>query len=101
MTRAASAAPRGDVIDIGAIRWRERVRIRGHVRSLRLHPIGEGITVLECTIVDGSGGITIAFLGRRRVAGIELGRRLEAEGMVAEVRERLTIINPSYRLLGS
>ncbi len=88
-----------ELAPIGSISWRSRVRIRGHVRSMRLQPLGEGIVVLECTVVDDTGGVTITFLGRRRIAGIELGTHLEAVGMVGERRERLTILNPTYRLL--
>lgn len=84
---------------IGELRWRQRARIRGQVRSTRLHPMGEGVVALECTVVDESGGVTLTFLGRKRIPGIGLGTQLEAEGMVGEVRERLTILNPTYRLI--
>lgn len=95
-TDSSSAAP---LSPIGELRWRARARIQGRVRSARLHPMGEGVVALECTVVDESGGVTLTFLGRRRVGGIGLGTHLEAEGMVGEVRERLTILNPTYRLL--
>jgi hypothetical protein len=85
---------------IGTIRWRERARIQGHVRSMRLRPVGEGLVALECTVVDATGGVDLSFLGRRRIGGIALGTHLEAEGMVGEARERLTILNPTYSLLG-
>jgi hypothetical protein len=84
---------------IGEARWRQRVRVHGQVRSMRVRPWGEGISTLEATLVDETGGITLVFLGRHHIAGIALGRRLEAEGMVGENRERLVILNPIYRLL--
>jgi len=84
---------------IGEARWRQRVRVQGQVRSMRVRPWGEGISTLEATLVDDTGGITLVFLGRHHIAGIGLGRRLEAEGMVGENRERLVILNPIYRLL--
>ena len=101
MTTAAATPPDmgAACVPIGTISWRSRVRIRGHVRSMRLQPVGDGIVALECTVVDDSGGVTLRFLGRRRIAGLELGTHLEGEGMVGEVRERLTILNPTYRLL--
>jgi hypothetical protein len=84
---------------IGAVTWRRRVRVRGEVHALRLQPGAEGSTSLEVTLVDDTGGLTIVFLGRRAVPGIELGRQLEAEGMVGESRGRLVILNPLYVLL--
>lgn len=88
-----------DAQPIESIRWRQRARIRGHVRSMRLRPLGDGMVALECTVVDRTGGVDLRFLGRRRIGGIALGTHLEAEGMVGEARERLTILNPIYRLL--
>jgi hypothetical protein len=96
---ASRAVSGGDVRPIGSIRWRERARVRGHVRSMRLRPVGEGIVALECTLVDATGGVDLSVLGRRRIGGIALGTHLEAEGMVGEARERLTILNPTYQLL--
>ncbi|MFL6206485.1 MAG: hypothetical protein ACJ739_14175 [Acidimicrobiales bacterium] len=84
---------------IGDVTWRRRVRVRGEVHALRLQPGAEGVLSLEVTLVDDTGGLTIIFLGRRAVAGIELGRQLEAEGMVGEKRGRLAMLNPLYRLL--
>jgi hypothetical protein len=83
---------------IGDVRWRRHVVVRGQVRSMRVRPWAEGVSTLEATLVDETGGITLVFLGRHRIAGMALGRTLEAEGMVGENRERLVILNPIYRL---
>jgi hypothetical protein len=85
-------------VPIGEVVWREQVRVRGRVRSMRVRPWAGGVATLECTLVDGTGGITLIFLGRRRIAGIHLGCELEAEGMVSESRERLVLLNPVYTL---
>jgi hypothetical protein len=71
----------------------------GEVRSMRVRPWAEGVSTLEATLVDETGGITLVFLGRHHIAGMALGCHLEAEGMVGENRERLVILNPIYRLL--
>lgn len=89
-------APR--VQPIGEVRWRQSVRVRGRVRDLRVRPTAGGTASLECTLVDDTGGITLVFLGRRRIAGIGLGREMEVEGMVSESRARLVILNPLYAL---
>ena len=46
---------------------------------------------------DDSGGITVVFLGRRRVAGIVLGAVLTVDGMVCVHQRRLAILNPAHR----
>ncbi len=84
---------------IGDVRWRQRVRVRGHVRSMRVRPWAEGVSTLEATLVDETGGVTLVFLGRTKILGLSLGRELEAEGMVGENRERLVILNPVYELV--
>jgi hypothetical protein len=49
-------------------------------------------------IWDESGGVTLQFLGRREIAGLEVGTTLVAEGMVGEQDGALTILNPSYEI---
>jgi amino acid transporter len=82
---------------IGDVRWRERVRVTGRIETMRVQP-RSGSPVLECTMIDETGGISLLFLGRRRLAGVDVGRSLTAEGMVIEQRGRLAIINPLYQL---
>jgi hypothetical protein len=59
------------------------------------------VASLECVLVDETGGILLVFLGRRKVAGVELGRRLAAEGMVGESRGHLAMLNPDIELRSS
>ena len=40
------------------------------------------------------------FLGRRQIAGVDVGTRLEASGTVGVFRNRLAMLNPTYKLLG-
>ncbi len=85
---------------IGNVRWRQRVRVRGRVRSMRVQPWA-GAAALECTIYDDTGGLVVIFLGRKRVGGVSLGRIMEVEGMVGAHRGFLAILNPSFTLLGA
>jgi hypothetical protein len=39
------------------------------------------------------------FLGRREIAGLEVGMDIRAEGMVGEEDGTLVILNPSYELV--
>ena len=84
---------------IGEVTWRARVKVAGRVKALRVQPWSEKIQSLELTLVDGTGGITVVFLGRRQIGGIKLGARLVVEGTVAETRNQLAILNPAYQLL--
>jgi RecG-like helicase len=83
---------------IGAVRWRERAKIEGRVRTLRVQPLA-GSSSLECVIEDDSGSMSIVFFGRRRIAGIEVGTHLRAQGMAGEHHGRLAMLNPEYELL--
>jgi hypothetical protein len=51
-------------------------------------------------IVDDTGGLVLVFLGRRQVAGIELGRHVIAWGMVGEHRGYLAMLNPEIEIVG-
>jgi amino acid transporter len=93
--------PREDVSTvtaIDAVRWRDRVRVRGQVRSMRVAPQRD-VATLECVIDDGTGTLLAVFLGRRELAGVKVGSRIELVGTAGVHQNRLAILNPSYRLL--
>ena len=87
-----------NVTPIGAITWRKRAQVQGRVTSIRMSPSGSS-PVLEVEIWDESGGVSLQFLGRREIAGLEVGSQLRAEGMVGEEEGSMVILNPSYELL--
>ena len=86
------------VIPISSVHVRERARVAGRVRSMTVLPWGDQ-PVLECVLSDESGRLTIAFLGRRQIPGLEPGSRVIVEGTVSDRRGQPTIVNPSYELL--
>jgi hypothetical protein len=86
------------VVPIGDVRWRTRTRIQGSVRTMRIQPWAD-VASLECVVVDDTGGILLVFLGRRKVAGVELGREIMAEGMVGQSRGYLAMLSPDIELL--
>jgi hypothetical protein len=94
---AAGEVPEG-VMPIASVTYRQRARIAGRVKAMRVQP-WSGVATLECTVVDESGGIIIVFLGRKQVAGIATGVRLVAAGMVGDHGGRLAMLNPDYRIL--
>jgi amino acid transporter len=87
-----------DVTPIGSVQWRKRAQVQGKVTSIKPAP-SSAAPVLEIELWDQSGGITLQFLGRREIAGLEVGTELRAEGMVGEENGSLKILNPSYELL--
>jgi amino acid transporter len=88
----------GAVTPIGEVRWRDRVRVAGQVRSLRVAPQHD-VPTLECLIDDGTGTVLAVFLGRRELAGVKVGSRIELTGTAGVHQNRLAILNPDYRLL--
>jgi amino acid transporter len=84
-------------VDIADVQWRQRVQVTGTVSALRVQPVS-GTSTLECTLMDNTGGISVLFLGRRTIAGIEIGTKMTVEGMVVEHHRRLAIMNPVYEV---
>jgi amino acid transporter len=83
---------------IAELRWRERAKVSGRVRSVRVQP-GAAASSLECTLADSSGQLLIVFQGRRVVPGVEPGTYLSVEGMVGQRGRRAAMINPTYTIL--
>jgi RecG-like helicase len=83
---------------IGDVTWRQRVEVTGRIKSLRIQPWA-GVATLEAVVSDGTGNISVVFLGRRRIPGIHPGTRLSLRGLVGRHRESLAILNPDYELL--
>ena len=85
-------------VPIGDVQWRQRVRVAGRVRSVRVQPRA-GTSNLECLLSDDSGILLLVFQGRRRIPGIQPGARLVVEGMVGDWARRQAILNPDYELI--
>ena len=92
------SAPAQQLIPIAEVRWRERARVKGRVRSLRVQPWA-GTPTVECVVIDDTGGLIVVFLGRRWIAGIQPGTVLTVEGMIGEHNGRPAMINPDFELL--
>jgi hypothetical protein len=90
--------PPDGTVPIGTVTWRQQVQVQGRVRTLRVQPLA-GTATLECVLEDDSGAISLVFLGRNKVPGIDIGTRLRARGVAGEHRRRLAILNPAYQLL--
>lgn len=75
----------------------EPVCVAGSLRSVTLRPRA-GVPTLEAELYDGTGSITLIWLGRRRIGGIECGRSLVARGRMTMHEGRPTIYNAAYEL---
>ncbi len=94
----ALARRAGDTTPIGAVQARHRVKVAGRVKSVRVQPRA-GTSNLECVLSDGTGGLLLVFQGRPKIAGIEPGARLVAEGMIGAWGRRPAMLNPSFELV--
>jgi hypothetical protein len=76
---------------------RQRVELRGSLRTVTLRPRG-GVPALEAELYDGSAMLTLIWLGRRRIAGIEPGRAIKVTGRVGHQDKTRVMFNPRYEL---
>src|SRR3989337_849502 len=72
---------------------RTRVKLAGVVRRITVVPL-EGHEALEVLGYDGTGEITVVWMGRRSIHGLTLGTRLVVEGMTADTRGQTALPKP-------
>lgn len=77
---------------------RKRAIVSGVLRSVVLRPAAQ-VQAVEAELYDGSGSLSLIWLGRRQIVGIEPGRRVLVEGLVGELRGERRMFNPRYELL--
>ena len=82
---------------LSACRKGEVVTVTGRLKSVVYTP-RETVPTLEAELFDGSGSVTLVWLGRRRIPGIEPGRTLTARGRFGAFDGRRVIYNPWYEL---
>ena len=74
---------------------RSRAKLAGVVRRITVRPL-EGSESLEAVLFDGTGEVTVIWMGRRSIQGLNLGTRLIVEGMLAEQRSERRVVNPTF-----
>jgi hypothetical protein len=85
------ATPIGDCSD------RQVADVAGILRSVTLRPRGPSLT-MEADLWDGTGHVTLVWLGRRNIPGVQPGRRIVVHGRVARIKGDRTMYNPIYEL---
>jgi RecG-like helicase len=76
------------------------VTVGGRLRSVTLRPVANAPAV-EAELWDGTGRLTLLFLGRRRIPGIAPGRHVVVHGRAIVRDGERTMVNPRYELLPS
>lgn len=78
---------------------RIRVTLAGVVRRITVHP-EHGLEALEALLYDGTGEVSVMWMGRRSIRGLSLGTRLVVEGVIADQRKGRRMVNPSFEFRG-
>ncbi len=60
-----------------------------------------GVPALEAELWDGTGAVTVIWLGRRQIPGIDPGRSLKLRGRITTLHGHRAIYNPIYELRGT
>src|SRR5688500_7827985 len=74
---------------------RSRAKLAGVVRRITVRPL-EGSESLEAVLYDGTGEVTVVWMGRRSIHGLNLGTKLVVEGLLAQQRSGRRMVNPSF-----
>jgi hypothetical protein len=82
---------------INAVTDREVVTLYGELKNVSLAPRA-GTPSLEASLYDGSGVVTLVWLGRRKIAGIKPGAGLVVWGRISCHDGNRVIYNPRYEL---
>jgi hypothetical protein len=84
-------------VPIRDCRQREVVDVAGTLRAVTHRPRGTSLT-MEADLWDGTGNVTLVWLGRRDIPGIQPGRKIVVHGRLASIKGEPTIFNPTYEL---
>jgi len=76
---------------------REAVCILGTLRTVTFRPRA-GVPALQAELWDGTGSVTVVWLGRRSIPGIDPGRAIKVRGRITALRGQRVIYNPIYEL---
>ena len=93
--RVSASAGANKICDCGD---RQAARLRGTITVLTMKP-RQGMPWLEAEFNDGSGAITLIWMGRREIPGVTAGRELIVSGRISYVDGRRRLFNPYYELV--
>jgi hypothetical protein len=79
---------------ISAAVSRRRATLEGRITAVRTY--ARPWVRFDVEMTDGTGSLTLRFVGRRAVPGMRPGRRLSVQGTPAEDHSTLVMLNPLY-----
>lgn len=71
--------------------------LHGTLRSVTTRPVDD-VTALEAELDDGTDAVTLIWLGRTTIEGIEAGRCVTVHGRVGRRGSERVLYNPRYEL---
>lgn len=74
---------------------REPVTVAGVVRRITVIP-AQGGESLEAVVSDGTAEVTVVWMGRRVIPGLNLGTRVVLRGVLGETASGRRIVNPTF-----
>ncbi|PTR26708.1 ATP-dependent DNA helicase RecG [Rhodococcus sp. OK519] len=77
----------------------EEVTMFGRLRSVEACPKSANASV-QAEFFDGTDPVTLVWIGRRRIPGIEPGKTLMVRGRIGDRSGQKVIFNPYYELRG-
>jgi hypothetical protein len=77
---------------------RQQVSLTGTVSTVTITPRA-GHPALEVELRDGSGAVSLIWLGRRQIPGIDPGRTIKVSGRISCREGKRILYNPHYELL--
>jgi hypothetical protein len=91
-----------DAVESGCVRASDARRgelatVTGRLRTVVYTP-RTTLPTLEAELYDGSDLVTLVWLGRRNIPGIQPGASVTARGRIAVRNNRKVIYNPYYEL---
>ena len=75
----------------------QEVTVLGRLRSVDFCP-QDAEASLEAELFDGTEGVTLIWMGRRRIPGIEPGRTMRVRGRLSVRDGRKVLYNPYYEI---
>lgn len=78
----------------------DEVTMLGRLRSVDACSKAAGAS-MQAEFFDGTDTVTLVWIGRRRIPGIEPGRKLKVRGRIGERDGAKVIFNPHYELQGT
>lgn len=91
----ADQARKAGAIPLNECQTRQKVTLRGTVTSVT----ASNTSWLEADLNDGTGTVSLIWMGRRRIECILPGRHLLVTGRLTEEDGRRVIFNPEFEVL--